>query len=66
MEYNYVKVDDDSDEVRINEYNEYNESFQTLLKDEKLNKTPAFDYGNCLGPDKILEKLKMNDITGRD
>ena len=73
--YYYEKVDaliyvvDASDEARIDECNE---SFQSLLKDEKLDKVPVLAYGNkadlnnCLGPDEIIEKLQMNDITGRD
>ena len=74
-QYYYEKVDaliyvvDASDEGRIAECNE---SFQTLLKDEKLKSVPVLAYGNkadlenCLGPDEIIEKLEMNDITGRD
>ena len=75
QKYYYDKVDaliyvvDESDEERIKECNE---SFQSLLKDEKLDKVPVLAYGNkadlsnCLGPDEIIEKLEMNDITGRD
>ena len=71
----YEKVDaliyvvDASDEARIGECNE---SFQSLLKDEKLINVPVLAYGNkadldnCLGPDEIIEKLEMNGITGRD
>jgi len=74
-QYYYEKVDaliyvvDASDEGRIAECNE---SFQTLLKDEKLKNVPVLAYGNkadletCLGPDEIIEKLQMNEITGRD
>ena len=73
--YYYENVDaliyvvDASDEERIGECNE---SFQSLLKDEKLKNVPVLAYGNktdldnCLGPDEILEKLEMNGITGRD
>ena len=64
-----IYVVDASDEERIGECNE---SFQNLLKDEKLKNVPILAYGNkadlqnCLGPDEIIEKLEMNDITGRD
>ena len=73
--YYYDQVDaliyvvDASDDARIAECNE---SFQALLKDEKLLKVPVLTYGNkadlknCLEPDEIIEKLQMNDITGRD
>ena len=73
--YYYEKVDaliyvvDASDEARIGECNE---SFQSLLKDDNLKNVPVLAYGNkadlqnCLGPDEIIEKLEMNDITGRD
>ena len=49
-----------------------NESFQELLKEEKLQNVPVSTDGNkadlktCLGPDEIIDKLNMNDITGRD
>ena len=71
----YEKVDaliyvvDASDEGRIGECND---SFQTLLVDEKLKNVPILAFGNkadldnCLGPDEIIEKLGMNEITGRD
>ena len=74
-QYYYEKVDaliyvvDASDEARIGECNE---SFQSLLKDDNLKNVPVLAYGNkadlqnCLGPDEIIEKLEMNDITGRD
>ena len=64
-----IYVVDGSDEGRIAECNE---SFQELLKEEKLQKIPVLVYGNkadlenCLGPDEIIEKLNMNDITGID
>ena len=51
---------------------ECNESFQQLLNEEKLKNVSVLVYGNkadlenCLEPDIIIEKLKMNDITGRD
>ena len=73
--YYYDQVDaliyvvDSSDEERIGECNE---SFKSILKDEKLTNVPVLAYGNkadltnCLGPDEIIEKLEMNDITGRD
>ena len=73
--YYYENVDaliyvvDASDEARIAECNE---SFQELLKEEKLKNVPVLAFGNkadlknCLGPDEIIEKLNMNDITGRD
>ena len=60
---------DGSDEKRISECNE---SFQELLKEEKLKNVPVLVYGNkadlktCLGLDEIIDKLNMNDITGRD
>ena len=53
------------------EFNSYNE-LEQLLKDENLKNVPVLAYGNkadlnnCLGPDEIIEKLEMNDITGRD
>ena len=74
-QYYYEQVDgliyvvDASDEERIAECNE---SFQSLLKEEKLKNIPVLAYGNkadlpsCLGPEEIIEKLEMNDITGRD
>ena len=64
-----IYVVDASDEARIAECND---SFQELLKEEKLKGVPVLAYGNkadlqnCLGPDEIIEKLNMNDITGRD
>ena len=64
-----IYVIDANDEERIEECNE---SFQELLKEEKLKKIPVLVYANkadlktCLGPDQIIEKLKLNDITGRD
>ena len=73
--YYYEKVDaliyvvDASDEGRIEECNT---TFQSLLKDEKLQNIPVLAYGNkadldnCLEPDEILERLGMNDIKGRD
>ena len=74
-QYYYEKVDaliyviDANDEERIAECND---SFQKLLKEEKLAKVPVLVYGNkadlqnCLGPDEIIDKLQLNDITGRD
>ena len=73
--YYYDKVDaliyvvDASDDARIGECNT---AFQELLKEEKLAKVPVLAYGNkndldnCLGPDEIIQKLEMDDITGRD
>jgi len=64
-----IYVIDGSDEKRIAECND---SFQELLKEEKLKNVPVLVYGNkadletCLGPDEIIDKLNMNDITGRD
>ena len=63
-----IYVVDASDETRIAECNE---SFQELLKEEKLANVPVLAYGNkadletCLGLDEIIDKLNMNDITGR-
>ena len=71
----YDKVDaliyvvDASDDARIAECNG---AFQELLKDEKLVKVPVLAYGNktdlpnCLEPDEIIQKLEMDNITGRD
>ena len=64
-----IYVVDVSDKERIGECNE---SFQILLKDEKLANVPILVFGNkgdlanCLGPEEIIEKLEMNDITGKD
>ena len=74
-QYYYEKIDaliyvvDASDEERIGECND---SFQKILKEEKLANVPVLAYGNkadlqnCLEPDEIIEKLEMNNITGRD
>ena len=74
-QYYYENIDgliyviDASDEGRMDECNE---SFQQLLNEEKLKNVSVLVYGNkadlenCLEPDTIIEKLKMNDIRGRD
>ena len=54
-----IYVVDGSDEKRITECNE---SFQELLKEEKLKNVPVLVYGNkadlntCLGLDEIIDK----------
>lgn len=64
-----VYVVDGSDEERIGECND---QLKKLLKEDKLKKAPILAYANksdlksCLGPDEIIEKLEMNDITDRD
>lgn len=64
-----VYVVDGSDEDRIAECND---QLKQLLVEPKLAKVPLLTYANksdlatCLGPDEILDKLEMNDISGRD
>ena len=64
-----VYVVDASDAGRIEECND---SFQQLLIEEKLKNIPVLIYANkadletCLSADEIIDKLKLNDIIGRD
>ena len=64
-----IYVVDASNESRIIESNN---CFQELLKENKLKNIPVLVYGNkadltnCLCPDNIIEKLNMNNISGRD
>ena len=74
-EYYYDNVDaliyviDANDEGRIEECND---SFQKLLIEEKLKNISVLVYANkadlqtCLDPQQITEKLKLDDIKGRD
>ena len=47
------------------------EEYEQKIKDNLSNPNLVLfgnkaDLPNCLGPDEIIEKLNMNDITGRD
>ena len=63
-----VFVVDSSDEERLKECVD---ELQTLITEEQLAKVPLMVYANkqdlvhALGPDEILENLKLQEITDR-